>query len=1096
MFSSDTGSRHRGLRYWSLLTAVGLLLAAGLACNLVGQPAARETPTLGPANTIPPTRTLLPTGQVPSIVPISPLPQLTLPVLLPTAVVIAPTATPLPLATATPFPTPIPTSTPLPPINVAIYSPVNGNIVAGIIQVLGSASHPFFVQFQLEFSPDPGDLWVLIPGSISTFPLQNGLLGLWDTRQTPDGIYQLRLRVFTSDGSSTVAVVRNLRVSNHTATPPPSVTPTPTSTHTPTFTPIPTSTPVPTYTPTLTNTPTGYPTDTPSPTATFTEVLPDTATPTPTATSTEVLPDTDTPTPTFTEAPPLADLNAIPILPSLSPAMVTNLRSVYEVGLSLGNRPTVFAKAGDDNTVSPAFLTGFGMGAYNLDVYASLQTIIDFFNSTAVQELTVPPQTSFNAISYAAGPGWSTIDVLEPARADPAACQPGETPLDCEVRLSRPAVMLIMVGTHDLPIFASSPESFRANLQVIVNTCLSRGVIPILSTIPQRLDGVVTTEQLLVFNTEIVNVATASGVPLWNFWSAIRDLPNNGLSGDGITLSAPPDILPTDLSLAGLNYGFNQRNLTALQVLDAIRSTVFPDAVPPAMPTPTEVAVVPTETPTELPTATELPTLTPTFTETATELPTLTPTFTETATELPTPTPTFTETATELPTLTPTFTETATELPTLTPTFTETPTETPTDIPTETPTEAPLPTSTFPPPAVRPFPNTTDGIHVFNDRLPDGLSEAQAQFAATHYAGTQRMRPAVTAQLRAYNGNFIVLHDRFGLGLGYQAPDGGCNPSGNFLQIVEGEWRQEWPETIVDSWFAPYNGQNVYHCDQGWFLVNLNDAAWRTYFLAEASRQLSINQNDGLLLDRLVVPNYLGWDRFAPSLPPEDAGFEAAWSASIAGWIDFLKASLDGAYVIAGVGSYTAPRDTTDYSRADGLMVEDFGFDTWQAAGAGAWQTQLDRALAVANRGQVLILQSRAGGGSVDARLFSLASYLLVKGNRTFVNLELDVGVEWFPEYTIPIGSPTQSAGSLAELFRGDWGAYARMFTNGFVAVNPSGVPASLPLGGAYYQALPAGGGLIGEDGAVPGDWAVNYAEVTELTLNPGQAAILLNFAP
>jgi hypothetical protein len=274
----------------SLLVLIGLL-GSGLACNLISAPAAEPTPTLGAVATIPPTRTLLPTGQVPTVLPqITPLQPSTPIFIQPTAIVILPTA--VPLYTSTPFPTPIPTSTPLAPVNVNIYSPVDGNVVAGIVQIIGNASHPFFVQYQLEFSPAANDLWALLPGTISNLQVRNGLLGLWNTRQTPDGIYKLRLRVFTTDGGSTVAVVNNLRVSNQAPTPVPSNTPIPAAT----FTPIPTSTTKPTNTPvaSITAAPSMTSTMMPSATSTPTEaivLLPSetpTETPTLTGTPTEI----------------------------------------------------------------------------------------------------------------------------------------------------------------------------------------------------------------------------------------------------------------------------------------------------------------------------------------------------------------------------------------------------------------------------------------------------------------------------------------------------------------------------------------------------------------------------------------------------------------------------------------------------------------------------------------------------------------------------------------------------------------------------------------------------------------------------------------
>ncbi len=656
--------------YWWVLIPIvlvcgSLVTVTALTCNLFNQPAVAQTPTLNPANTIPPTRTTLPTGQIPTI-----LPAVTFP---PTQVAIQPTfvwptAVTLPtnviFFTATPFPTAIPTSTPLPPPDVVIYSPANNNILAGIIQVVGSATSPFFLQYQLEFSPDPGDLWGFIPGSASTIQVQNGLLGLWDTRQTSDGFYQLRLRVFLTDGSSIVYVIRGLRISNSAPTPLPSATPIPLPTMTPTstFTALPTLTPLPTLTATE------IPSVTPEPTATI------------------AIPPTDTLTP----MPPLVDLNGIPVVPVLSPGSIANMRTIFDYGVNaLGNRPAVFVNFGDGNTASPAYLTGFGDGSYNLDVYSGLQSVLTFFGSTILWEEGGVPRNSFNATSFAAASGWTTADLLDPARANPYVCQAGESPIQCEIRLTRPSIALIMIGTHD-QLFLT-PDAFQANLQTIVNTVLSNGVIPVLSTIPERLDGSITSEQTQLFNTIIVNVATASSAPLWNFWSAIRDLANRGLSADGVSLSQPDATFPTDLSGYGLQFGFNQRNLTALQVLDAIHQQIFPEVLPPApTPLPTETIVPPTEIPTDIPT--EIPTEAP-F---PTDIPTETPWPTEIPTETPLPTdiPTETPWPTEIPTETPFPTEIPTETPwpTETPTETPWPTEIPTEIPTEVPTETPWPT--------------------------------------------------------------------------------------------------------------------------------------------------------------------------------------------------------------------------------------------------------------------------------------------------------------------------------------------------------------------------------------------------------------------
>ena len=130
------------------------------------------------------------------------------------------------------------------------------------------------------------------------------------------------------------------------------------------------------------------------------------------------------------------------------------------------------------------------------------------------------------------------------------------------------------------------------------------------------------------------------------------------------------------------------------------------------------------------------------------------------------------------------------------------------------------------------------------------------------------------------------------------------------------------------------------------------------------------------------------------------------------------------------------------------------------------------------------------------ARIFTLGSYLLIKGEHSYVNLEVDYEPEWFPEYDVPIGAPTEPVETLEALYRADWGAYARAYSGGWVVVNPGPDTASVVLDATYYQVTPVGGGLIGEDGQIPSDWRMETAPVTELALGPGEAAMLLSQPP
>jgi hypothetical protein len=64
-------------------------------------------------------------------------------------------------------------------------------------------------------------------------------------------------------------------------------------------------------------------------------------------------------------------------------------------------------------------------------------------------------------------------------------------------------------------------------------------------------------------------------IPLLDLRKAVGPLPNFGCGPDGFHYNSPPDGQTTTFDAAHLTYGFNMRNLTALQALDALRRYVL-----------------------------------------------------------------------------------------------------------------------------------------------------------------------------------------------------------------------------------------------------------------------------------------------------------------------------------------------------------------------------------------------------------------------------------------------------------------------------------------------------------------------------------------
>jgi hypothetical protein len=116
------------------------------------------------------------------------------------------------------------------------------------VAILGTATHPRFQRYELAFAydPDPTGTWFTIQEPVTT-PMAAGLLGQWDTRGIADGLYVLRLRVYTSDRDYVEALVRGVRVQNAIAAGPPEA-PTATSTSLPAAPGAPTATVEPTAT--------------------------------------------------------------------------------------------------------------------------------------------------------------------------------------------------------------------------------------------------------------------------------------------------------------------------------------------------------------------------------------------------------------------------------------------------------------------------------------------------------------------------------------------------------------------------------------------------------------------------------------------------------------------------------------------------------------------------------------------------------------------------------------------------------------------------------------------------------------------------------
>jgi hypothetical protein len=390
----------------------------------------------------------------------------------------------------------------------------------------------------------------------------------------------------------------------------------------------------------------------------------------------------------------------------------------------------------------------------------------------------------------------------------------------------------------------------------------------------------------------------------------------------------------------------------------------------------------------------------------------------------------------------------------------------------------------------RAFPDTSTRIAVLTDQLPGAMSEAQVRFAATHYVGTQKLTLTLSRPLRAINPRFLVLH--YHLAMWQSAP--------NVLFITDGTtWGNDYATVNAhESWFwHNRDNQRVTSSHDGKLLMNVSDRGFREHWRDSLIKQAADGDYDAIFLDS-ASPALLQGEARSPADPRlladgvrtntfDELGGRS-WIAAWEDWIADLDRALSarGIPLIPNVGGLVTTWDNTNYSLAAGAFSEGFldpGFSTED------WKAAADQTLTLVRRNKIVILQNYLpSANDVAKRRFLLASYLLVKGARTYVAYFAADPFEWYPEWDLDLGAARKSAATIDDL---SWnGIYRRDFDKGVILVNPGTSAVQVTLEATFNRVEPIGGGAVSRDGTVSG--RVETMPVTTLEIGAKSAEILL----
>ena len=368
---------------------------------------------------------------------------------------------------------------------------------------------------------------------------------------------------------------------------------------------------------------------------------------------------------------------------------------------------------------------------------------------------------------------------------------------------------------------------------------------------------------------------------------------------------------------------------------------------------------------------------------------------------------------------------------------------------------------------LRTFPDTSTTIGVFADQLPGGMTTAQDQFAATHYAGTQKLTTNLIDPIRAYNSDFIMLQYRLG-----------DRDSGDTTQWIHNNtWSSDWATVNAnENWFVHVTGNNTasgrlyqaYGSTKEWIMDvaglfnNVPFAqSYGQFWINETLADATASHADGTFADADQLPwapdsnsSPIGAAPCTAYSPDLDAMYAAVYQ-------QYQAANM---YFIPNVDNLTTNADTsTRYAtNTNGVFMEDFAVKT------SDWTEEKNRTLSVLNNGKIWIAQNYLSSNTdVATREWYLTNYLLIKSSQSFINVpSTDSQLYWWPEYNIKLGAPTDALPTNISAYALANGLYLRHYQFGYPSA--SARTYTFAANDPRYLVAFSGGGDVDANGNLP----------------------------
>jgi hypothetical protein len=291
----------------------------------------------------------------------------------------------------------------------------------------------------------------------------------------------------------------------------------------------------------------------------------------------------------------------------------------------------------------------------------------------------------------------------------------------------------------------------------------------------------------------------------------------------------------------------------------------------------------------------------------------------------------------------------------------------------------------------------------------------------------------------AHPGLLLLAYQNLGALTYGRGPGGGSSSGVNY-------------DEAQPSWFLREAG-GAPIAEEGYpylWMADIGEPGYQAQWTANVLKLLAAGPWDGVMMDDTnTSPRFHVYPQSRIAKYPDDASYQAAVRSMLAYAGPRIQAA--GKLAIPNFGAWTQYPGVVSEWLQYVSGGEDEMFAKWSATpGVGYrtpidWKIQLEEVQGAEANGKRFLAITQADPADTRAVRFGWASALIDGNGSTSFLAAGDYDSEsWSSEYEAPIGEP---AGAAAQIGAGAW---ARVFSNGLVLVNPGTAPVHVALGGVY----------------------------------------------